>query len=127
MTRWSPNAVGEQTALRTVIGTSEATAATVPGVRCTHVEADDDWLLEHEVEPYMGPESLPLWLPLPTGPASTPATTLLPWRPGWRAARSSRRFEAALADERALGLDRPRKAGLSPERERELVAAWRAR
>lgn len=64
----------------------------------TRVEPDDAWLLEHGVEPNMGSESLPLWLPLPD----------------WAGV-------SARDDTRAVD------AGLAPGRERQLVAAWRAR
>jgi 2'-hydroxyisoflavone reductase len=88
--------------------------------------AGPDWLLKQGVEPWAGPESLAMWL----------------HEPGWEGfgARSGQRAAAAglahrpraqlqadvLAWERGEGLDRPRRAGLSAARERELLAALAA-
>jgi nucleoside-diphosphate-sugar epimerase len=40
-----------------------AIAAAVGGGDATPVPAGEDWLLAHGVDPWMGPRSLPLWLP----------------------------------------------------------------
>jgi nucleoside-diphosphate-sugar epimerase len=42
-----------------------AVAQRVAGFRGTTVAADPEWLTARDVEPWMGPRSLPLWLPLP--------------------------------------------------------------
>ena len=84
--------------------------------------ASSAWLLERGVEPWMGPCSLPLWLP----------------DPGWRGfnARDGGRARAAglvtrpldetLADtltwERGRAADRERRSGLTVEEERRLLA-----
>lgn len=87
------------------------------------VLAHPGWLVEHEVEQYMGEDSLAMWLV----------------EPGWEgwSARSGAAARAAglqhrsrlalltdtLAWEREQGLDRERRAGLSPAREAELLIA----
>lgn len=87
------------------------------------VSAPREWLVEQKVEQYMGPDSLAMWL-------TEPGYEGWSSRSGAAAAaaglthRSRREFLVdALAWERELGLDRERRAGLSPARERELIAA----
>ncbi len=80
----------------------------------------EDWLVAHEVEPWMGPRSLPLWLPtdsiaLNAHDLSRAASLGLRTRP----------LIETLADTLAWELAEPgrRRAGLSDEDERELLAA----
>lgn len=80
-------------------------------------------LLEQGVAPWAGPDSLPLWLPLPdhAGFATRDVTDSL--TAGLRIRPVAETAVAALSYERELGLRRDRKAGLSLERERAVLAA----
>lgn len=88
------------------------------------VWVQQDFLVEHGVEPWMGPGSLPLWLPMPeyagfmTRDVSESLTAGLRIRPLQDTAAAS------LAWERELGLDRERRSGITREREAELLRLW---
>lgn len=87
------------------------------------IRPDEAWLVEHGVEYWSGPDSLPLWLPAghdgfqarSNRAARERGMVLRPWQ---------ETLAATLEDERARGLDRDRKAGLSRETEQRLVALW---
>lgn len=79
-----------------------------------------DTLTESGVNPWAGPTSLPLWLPTSHyGFVSHDATSA--WDAGLQVRPLADTVNAALADERARGLDRPRKAGLTAEEEAALL------
>ena len=88
------------------------------------VTVPEAWLVEHGVDYWAGPDSLPLWLPpghegfqsRSNEAALAHGMVLRPWQ---------HTLMDSLADERARGLERERKAGLSPDTERRLVALWR--
>ncbi|MBA0127528.1 NAD-dependent epimerase/dehydratase family protein [Haloechinothrix sp. YIM 98757] len=108
--------IGQSMALRDLL---EGIAAAVgEPVEMVAVPAED--LERAGVDPWSGPHSLPLWLP-PShyGLASHDA------RPSLEAGLRPRSLHdaalGALEHERALGLDRPRQAGLSPEEERAVL------
>jgi nucleoside-diphosphate-sugar epimerase len=90
------------------------------------VRAPREWLEEQKVEQYMGPDSLAMWL-------TEPGYEGWSSRSGAAAAeaglthRSRREFLVdVLAWEQELGLDRERRAGLSPAKEKELIEALNA-
>ncbi|WP_435770585.1 NAD-dependent epimerase/dehydratase family protein [Nocardioides sp. SYSU DS0651] len=89
------------------------------------VWVDQQFLKAHGVQPWSGPESIPLWLPRPAydGMLAHDAA------PAHRAGLRTRPVGASCADTRAW-LDEDPAApvtGISAEREQELLADWRAR
>lgn len=114
------NVSGERTPLGSVLDI----AREVAGYTGQSVVASSEWLVEQGVEPFMGPRSLPLWLPDPDWAGfldrgvQRAVDDGLVWRPLEETMRE------ALAYERSLGLDRQRRAGLSVAEERELLDAW---
>jgi len=108
------NAVGDPVALEALF----AQARGIAGHSGAIVPAPDQWLQEHDVAYWMGPRSLPLWLPAGTPgfwTRSNAAYRLL----GGRLRPLHETLVRTLADERGRGLDRERRAGL--DRADELV------
>jgi 2'-hydroxyisoflavone reductase len=87
------------------------------------VAADPAWLRAQGVEDYMGPESLPLWIASADHAGWSARSGAAAVATGLRHRPLRDLLAAALAWERELGLNRPRRAGLSPGRERELLDA----
>lgn len=84
------------------------------------LEAEDAWLEEHGVEYWMGERSLPLWLPADMSGFMTRDNA------AYRAAGGTfspleQTIARVLEDERARGVDRVRRAGLSRADERALI------
>lgn len=104
------------TGIASAVGAADASLTWIP----------TEWLSEQAVVPWAGPDSLPLWLPLPeyAGFMSRDASASV------TAGLTTRDIEdtaaAALEWEGVLGPDRDRRSGITAERESELLAAWHA-
>jgi hypothetical protein len=113
------NAVGEVH----TFGDMLAACAAVADVQPTWAEATDEWLAAQGVQPWMGAESLPLWVPGPEYAGFMTRSNRAALAAGLRLRPIVETVRAALQWERESGLERRRRAGLTPERERELVLA----
>lgn len=89
------------------------------------VAADPDWLRVQGVGEWVGPRSLPLWLPTShhgMGLMDDSRSIDL----GLRRRSIAETLRDTLADERVRGLGRNRRAGLSRSDELELIERWRS-
>ncbi|HEX8343810.1 MAG TPA: NAD-dependent epimerase/dehydratase family protein [Actinoplanes sp.] len=90
------------------------------------VHVPQQWLVDRDVEQYMGPDSLAMWLVEPGWDGWSTRSGAAAVAAGLRHRDRAELVTDVLAYERAEGLGRERKAGLSPERERALLAAFHA-
>ena len=93
----------------------------------TVVPVSQDWLVDHDVNPWMGERSLPLWLPVPEYAGFTARTGLAARAAGLVTRPLAETLADVLAWEFATGADRPRKAGLTSEDEKALLEAAQTR
>ncbi|MCJ1707590.1 reductase [Microbacterium sp. VKM Ac-2923] len=111
------NAIGEEYPLAAVL----AVAKDASGRDSEMVALDDATLEDHGVQYWMGPRSLPLWLPSEARGFSRRSDAAF-LASGGRRRPLSETVRRTLDDERARGLDRPRGAGLTPADEAEVLA-----
>lgn len=117
------NAVGEPRPLREVIDAAQR----VTGRTRRVVVVDDQWLLEHDVAPWAGARSLPLWIPRGRGfDGFTRRRGALARRHGLSSSPLETTLDRVLDFERAAGIDRERHAGLDPREEARLLERWSA-
>lgn len=99
-------------------------ARDVTGFEGEIVEADDPWLLEHDVRYWAGPRSLPLWIPVEDAGFARRSNA------AYLAAGGTVRplvdtLRRTLDDEVDRGVYRERRSGLAPDDESVLVAQLR--
>ncbi|MGN7188026.1 NAD-dependent epimerase/dehydratase family protein [Microbacterium enclense] len=111
------NAVGEEYPLPAVL----AAARDASGQNSETVALDDAALESRGVQYWMGPRSLPLWLPVEARGFSRRSDAAFV-ASGGRRRSLAETMRRALDDERARGLDRPRGAGLTPAEEAEVLS-----
>ena len=109
---------------RTTVGRLVALSAEATGFTGEQIAAAESWLREHGVEEWMGPRSLPLWLPESHhGMGLMDDARALAYGLDRRPLLDT--IAATLEDERERGLGRERKAGLSRADELDLIAELR--
>jgi len=103
-----------------------ALARAVAGHDGEVVAVPQDWLEAHDVEPWSGPRSLPLWLPLPAYAGFMARDVAAALALGLAARPLAQTLRDTLEWELASGPRRVRKAGLSPADEVALLRLARA-
>lgn len=128
LARWIVDAGGagltgtfDATGLPVPLGEFLEMAAAAAGFEGEIERAPDEWLLEHDVQYWAGPRSLPLWLPA-DAPVARRRDVSAFLGAGGRLRPLRETTERARVDEVARGLDRPRRSGLTAQEESALLA-----
>jgi nucleoside-diphosphate-sugar epimerase len=103
-----------------------ALAREVAGHTGPVVAAGQDWLIAHDVQPWMGERSLPLWLPMPEYAGFSSRDGGAARAAGLATRPLAETLADTLAWELGRNLPRPRRAGLSDHDERRLLQALAA-
>ncbi|QIM20426.1 oxidoreductase [Phycicoccus sp. HDW14] len=117
------DAVGPTTTLGGLLSVGREAAGSPP---VEAVAADPAWLSEQGVEAWMGPRSLPLWLPFPEYAGFAARTGEAARALGLASRPLVDTLRDVLAWEEQRPADQPRRTGLDDTDERELLAAWHA-
>jgi hypothetical protein len=88
------------------------------------VRVPGQWLVDQKVEQYMGMDSIAMWGVDPGWEGFSARSGAAAIAAGLRHRPRTDVLTDTLAWERSVGLDRPRKAGLSPAKENELLALF---
>lgn len=110
------NATGDQHALADVL----ALCADVAGFTGEIVSASDEWLVKHDARFWAGPRSLPLWIPRADVAFAQRDNTAF-HAAGGELKDLRQTVQRTLEAERALGLNRKRRSGLTRSEELELL------
>jgi len=123
-------------ARRRVVGVYNAVGPTVPfgdlielsrevaGHRGPVVRVDPQWLIDHEVAEFGGEESLPMWVASPGWEGYQAHDGTAAVVAGLTHRSRAELLRDVLVWEEGQGLDRHRRAGLSPNRESALLKQW---
>ncbi len=109
--------VGESVPFSDVVDMS----ARIAGFAGRAVRVAPQWLEDREVQPWAGPRSLPLWLPLPEYAGLGTRSDARAVELGLLRRPLASSLAEVLLDERLRGLDRSRRAGLTRAEELDLI------
>ena len=110
------NVVGSERDLSMVL----LAAAEVAGHTGELITAEDDWLTAHGINYWAGPRSLPLWLPRSDAAFARRSRSRFVEAGGTERSLQNT-LQDVLKDERARGLDRERRSGLTQQEQRVLL------